>query len=112
MSTRAHITIVVLAVAVAVTLIAATTTMLVNLLRGPETFTVSGTFTLSDIDGIFAGADRYGFEKTAVNGAQCLGEGGYDDISPGALVTVYDSSATVLGVGSLDLGTSTWTAGA
>jgi len=58
----------------------------------PEIFTFGGMFALEDIDGF------------AVNGSHCVGEEGYDDISAGAQVTVYDRSGAVLAIGGLGPG--------
>lgn len=35
---------------------------------------------------------------------QCFGRGGYDDISAGTSVTVYDATGTIVGTGALDVG--------
>jgi hypothetical protein len=59
----------------------------------PDTLHVRGTLTLRDPD---AGYGIYTQE--------CIGEGGYDDIAPGAQVTVTAPDGTVLAVGHLGAG--------
>lgn len=58
----------------------------------PQTVTFGGTFTLEDDDGI------------TVDGSRCFGDEGYDDISTGTQVTVYDRSGKVLAIGDLGPG--------
>lgn len=55
----------------------------------PDTFTLTGSFTL--LDGTIDN----------VSGTGCMGEGGYDDIAEGTSVTVYDEAGTVLATGAL-----------
>jgi hypothetical protein len=57
-------------------------------------FTLSGTFTLTD-----------GALENAGPG-ECAGTGGYEDIGEGRQVTVYSSAGEVLGTGAL--GSSTY----
>jgi hypothetical protein len=54
---------------------------------GPGTFTLEGTFTLTD-----------GVSDT---GGGCQGTGGYDDIADGTSVTVYGADGDVVGTGEL-----------
>lgn len=54
----------------------------------PQTFTLTGTFELTD-DAVDDGASG------------CKGTGGYDDISSGTAVTVYDAAGTVIATGGL-----------
>lgn len=61
-----------------------------------ETFIVSGTLTLDDASGIQGAA--------FTSGSTCMGTGGYDDIVPGAQVTVYDNAGAILAVGALEDG--------
>lgn len=54
-------------------------------------FEMWGTVSL-DRDGVFS------------MNPECGGKGGYDDINPGATVTVYDAESKVLATGKLDKG--------
>ncbi|MGW3594994.1 hypothetical protein [Streptomyces sp. NPDC005167] len=63
----------------------------------PDTFTLIGTFTLTE------GAVR-------TEGENCRGNGGYDDIAQGTSVTVYDAAGGVAATGSL--GESQYSVGA
>jgi hypothetical protein len=56
-------------------------------------FVVKGELSLIDFDG---GVDRYQ--------GQCLGSDGYEDLVPGAQVTIRDSKGETLAVGALDAG--------
>jgi hypothetical protein len=61
--------------------------------KSTNTFAVNGSLELSDTSGD--------------NGdGTCTGSGGYDDISPGAQVTIKDSAGKVVAVGSLGDGVS------
>ncbi|PXY25345.1 hypothetical protein BAY59_24205 [Prauserella coralliicola] len=60
--------------------------------QGGEAFAVAGTFTLTD------GVTEY------ANAGDCVGYRGYDDIGPGAQVTVYDNAGAVLAAGQLGPG--------
>ncbi|MFJ3083065.1 hypothetical protein ACIPJG_25380 [Streptomyces halstedii] len=62
----------------------------------PATFTLTGTFTLTD------GARRVGQDN-------CRGTGGYDDINEGTSVTVYDGTGAIAATGNL--GTSDYATG-
>lgn len=62
----------------------------------PDTFTLTGAFALTD------GATEDGDDG-------CAGTGGYDDISEGASVTVYNGAGEIAATGSL--GTATYAAG-
>lgn len=59
----------------------------------PETFILTGTMTLTDSSGIL------GAHFTL--GSTCMGDGGYGDIAPGAQVTIYDNTGTMLAIGEL-----------
>ncbi|MDF3301208.1 hypothetical protein [Streptomyces tropicalis] len=59
-----------------------------NVHSGPATFTLNGSFALTED----AGSDGSG---------GCEGTGGYDDISEGASVTVYGASGDVIATGHL-----------
>ncbi|TXS07938.1 hypothetical protein EAO68_38130 [Streptomyces sp. wa22] len=63
----------------------------------PDTFTLIGTFTLTE------GAIR-------TEGENCRGNGGYDDIARGTSVTVYNAAGEVAATGSL--GESEYSVGA
>ena len=88
----------ILAIALAVA-VAAVIVLLVIVLTSDDgdsagdSFTLSGTFTLTD------GATEYAGQ------GECQGTGGYDDISEGTQVTVYSSAGEVLGTGYLDSAT-------
>ncbi len=56
------------------------------------TFTVSGTFALTDRDGFF----RYQ--------GSCSGDGGYDDIDEGTQVVIRDGNETKVAIGALGAG--------
>lgn len=58
----------------------------------PETFVVSGTFTLKQIDGTI--------------GLSCTGYDGYSDIGQGAQIVVRDDEDTKIALGSLGTGTT------
>jgi hypothetical protein len=58
-----------------------------NVPADADTFTLKGTFTLTD--GVSSVGDN------------CRGTGGYDDISIGTSVTVYDAAGTTVATGSL-----------
>jgi hypothetical protein len=58
-----------------------------NVPAGADTFTLEGTFTLTD--GVGSVGDN------------CRGTGGYDDIGSGTSVTVYDAAGTTIATGSL-----------
>lgn len=62
-----------------------------------EPFTMVGSISLSD-----------NFVNSA-SGVGCQGSGGYSDITPGAVVTVYDASTAIVAVGSITIGGSTGT---
>ncbi|MFI5664405.1 hypothetical protein [Streptomyces sp. NPDC051684] len=64
----------------------------------PETFTMTGTFELSDAESVVS---------DGVGG--CAGGEGYDDIAEGSSVTVYGAGGDVIATGSL--GASQGTAG-
>lgn len=85
------------ALAVAVSVTAAT--LLCN-----DEFTLTGAFALTDLSGITAGSSGSEY----VNGVDCQGDGGYDDIRPGAQVTIYDETGTVLAAGDIGLGHMKW----
>ncbi len=57
----------------------------------PETFNVFGEVELQQIGG-------------DIGGGQCAGFDGYDDISGGAAVAVYDANSKRVGLGQLDVG--------
>jgi hypothetical protein len=83
--------------ALAVALVAAGvlgTLALVTAGSGPDTITVRGTLTLNDPDAGFG-----------VYTSECAGSGGYDDIQPGAQVTITGPDGTVLAVGEMSAGT-------
>lgn len=58
-----------------------------------RTFTMTGLLSLSSSDARSTGSPD-----------GCAGDGGYDDIRGGALVTVQDSSGKIVGTGALDSG--------
>ncbi len=58
-----------------------------------ETFTAIGTMTLTDSSGILGAA--------FTSGSKCMGDRGYDDIAPGAQITIYDNTGTMLAIGRL-----------
>lgn len=60
-------------------------------------FTIAGSITI-------IGAAGQDYEVT--DGGQCVGTGGYSDISPGVAVTVGDSTGKTLAIGSITLGES------
>lgn len=89
----------VLAIALAVAVVAVVVLLVVVLTSDDgdgagDSFTLSGTFTLTD-----------GASEDAGLG-ECEGTGGYDDIREGTQVTVYSSAGEVLGTGAL--GSSTY----
>lgn len=59
--------------------------------EGTDTFTVSGTVTLTSAD-ILTG------------GGTCFGDGGYSDLQPGAQVVVRDAQGATVAAGSLGPG--------
>lgn len=80
-----------LAGGVAIALIAAVV-LLVTLTGGSSSHTVTGHLILTDAD-------------TATS--SCVGQGGYDDITQGAALTILDENGTVIGSGSIESGVNT-----
>lgn len=69
------------------------------LLRPEATMTVSGTLSLTDPSGIDWGTP----DEPRAN---CIGEGGYDDIAAGASVVIRDGGGKTVAVGHLEPGTT------
>lgn len=63
----------------------------------PAAITVRGSLKLTVGD--FAWNDGFG---TAGNGPSCYGDGGFDDITVGAAVTVTDAAGAVVGLGQVN----------
>ncbi|MEV4389104.1 hypothetical protein AB0J68_25895 [Micromonospora sp. NPDC049580] len=59
----------------------------------PTARTVAGTLMLTDTDGV-----------TWNSTTGCQGDGGYDDITPGAQVTITDAAGATVGLGKLGNG--------
>lgn len=71
----------------------------------PAAVTVTGSVTMEhydDPDSDFRSANWH-----KVGELNCEGDGGYDDMTEGAVVTVYDSTGSVVGVGALRAGLAT-----
>ncbi len=65
-----------------------------DLRYGPETTTVTGSLTLDDYDTVLA---------------DCVGQGGYSDISEGATVVITDQTGRILSSGALEAGSASGT---
>jgi len=65
----------------------------------PVTFTVNGTVSVPSVDDIYT----YDYDEP---GRPCKSSDGYDDIEPGAQVTLTNASGAKVGIGNLGTGSS------